>query len=279
MTDPRAALNVAARHLSEAGIDEARREARLLLALAMDTDLAGVLAANTLDARAAARFEALVARRVAREPFARIAGRREFWGMAFAMNAATLVPRPDTETLIEAALQVLPDRTGVRTVVDLGTGTGCLLAAALAEYPQAFGIGVDLNPDAARCARDNLHRLGFAGRSAVLVGSWDAALAVRADLVLSNPPYIPEADIAGLMPEVARHDPHLALAGGVDGLDAYRAICAALPARLAPGGIAVLELGIGQETAVCALARRAGLKIHARRADLGGILRALVLQA
>ncbi len=266
----------AATRLAAAGIEDPRREARLLLALALETDLAGVLRAGPLTPAQQARFDALVARRAAREPYARIAGHREFWGMDFALSPATLVPRPETETLIEAALAAMPDRASVRRVVDLGTGTGCLLAAALAEYPIAIGIGVDASAEAAAIARRNLARFG--GRAAVIVGDWAGALGGGFDLVLSNPPYIPAADIAALAPEVARHDPLAALAGGADGLDAYRAIIAELPRLLAPEGLAVLELGIGQAEAVRALAGAAGLTVADIRPDLAGIPRAAVLR-
>jgi release factor glutamine methyltransferase len=163
-------------------------------------------------------------------------------------------------------------------VLDLGTGTGCLLLAVLAERPRAFGVGVDRVPEAAALAAGNARRNGLAGRATFLAGDWATAIAGRFDLVLSNPPYIETAVIPTLMPEVARHEPAGALDGGADGLDAYRRIVAALPALLAPGGAAVLELGAGQRPAVETLAREAGLKPAGCRADLGGIARALMLR-
>lgn len=267
----------AARRLAAAGVENPRREARLLLGLALDTDLAGVLRADTLTPDQQARFTAVVDRRVAREPFARIAGEREFWGMSFALAPETLVPRPDSETLIETALALRPDRDAVRRVLDLGTGTGCLLAAALREYPLAFGVGVDASAPAAATARGNLARLGLPG--AVLVGDWAAALAGGFDLIVCNPPYIVAKDIPGLAPEVAGHDPARALDGGADGLDAYRAVVAQLRGLLAPGGLAVLELGQGQGQAVAALADGVGLNVAALREDLSGIPRAIALHA
>jgi release factor glutamine methyltransferase len=167
----------------------------------------------------------------------------------------------------------------VRRILDLGTGTGCLLLAALSEYKQAWGLGVDRNPDAAALAGRNARRNGLAPRSAILCADWASALAAGMgfDLVLSNPPYIEAAAIAGLMPEVARHEPRSALDGGTDGLDAHRAILAALPRLLAPAGVAVLELGLGQPQSVAAIAQAAGLAIRALHADLGGTERALVL--
>jgi release factor glutamine methyltransferase len=194
------------------------------------------------------------------------------------LSPATLEPRPDSETLIEAALDRLGDRRSMPLrMLDIGTGTGCLLAALLHECPAAFGIGTDLSEQAAATARGNLARLGFGPHSAVAVTRWTDGLAGRFDLVISNPPYIPQADIAGLDIGVRAHDPMLALDGGLDGLDAYRAITARLPDLLAPGGFAVLELGIGQAQDVGDLAVAGGLQVDDLRPDLGGVDRALVL--
>ena len=162
-------------------------------------------------------------------------------------------------------------------MLDLGTGTGCLLLAALHEFPAAFGIGIDLVPAAAHLAARNAAALGLADRAAFLVADWAAPLAGQFDLILSNPPYIPTPDLAGLMPEVVGHEPSSALDGGADGLTAYRRIIARLPALLAPGGVAVLELGIGQADDVAALAVAAGLSADVRD-DLAGIPRALILR-
>lgn len=220
---------------------------------------------------------ALLERRLGGEPVARILGHREFWSLDFRLSPATLVPRPDTETVVEAALAACPERDAPLRILDLGIGTGALLAALLSERPSAFGIGIDRSEDAARTARDNLARAGLGRRSAVLAGDWAASLDGRFDLVVSNPPYIPRGDLAGLDREVREHDPVLALDGGPDGLDAYRALAAALPGLLAPGGVAVLELGIGQEAAVATLVSAAGLGVAGpARCDLGGIARALV---
>lgn len=270
------AQRIGAARLEAAGIENAAQEARLLLAHALGLTREELLRARDrlIDP---APFEALLARRAAREPTALILGHRAFWSLDLAVSPATLVPRPDSETLIEAALAAFPERASVRRILDLGTGTGCLLLAALAEFPAAFGIGVDRAPAAAWLARENARRNGLAGRAALLAGDWAAALGGVFDLVLSNPPYIPSADIAGLMPEVAAHEPLSALDGGADGLAAYRRIVAGLPRLLAPGGIAILELGIGQAPAVTGLAAAAGLVAQAR-ADLAGIPRALVLR-
>ncbi len=231
---------------------------------------------------AAARFGEMLRRRLAHEPMAYILGHAGFWTLQLEVSPATLIPRADSEAIVEAALEAVPDRPGLR-VLDLGTGTGCLLLAVLAERAGAFGLGLDLNPEAAALAARNAAANGLADRAAFLAGDWAAALAAgpagRFDLVLSNPPYIESAVIPGLMPEVAGHEPGRALDGGADGLDAYRVITASLPRLLAPGGVAVLELGEGQGPAVAALAAAAGLAIRGTRDDLSGIARALVITA
>jgi release factor glutamine methyltransferase len=265
--------------LRAAGVESPRQEARLLLGHVLGVGLEALLRdpRREVGVAEAARFAGLLLRRRAHEPVAHLLGERGFWTLTLRVSPATLIPRPDSEALIEAALEVFPDRTAVRRVLDLGTGTGCLLLAALSEFPAATGIGVDRVPAAAALARENAVRLGFGGRAQVLVGDWGAALAGRFDLVLCNPPYIGTAEIAGLDPEVARHEPASALDGGADGLGAHRAVVAELPRLLAPGAAAVLELGQGQGDAVAALAAGQGLRQRARRRDLGGVERALVL--
>ncbi len=223
-------------------------------------------------------FTALLARRARREPLQLLLGETGFWTLTLEVSRETLIPRPDSEAVVEAALHAFLDRGGVRRVLDLGTGTGCLLLAALVEFPHAAGVGVDRAPGAAALAARNAARCGLAGRAAFLAGDWAAALDARFDLVLANPPYIETAAIAGLMPEVASYEPASALDGGADGLVAYRTICADLPRLLAPGGAAVLELGLGQAAAVEGLAHGHGLARAALREDLGGVPRALVLR-
>ncbi|MDR3521964.1 MAG: peptide chain release factor N(5)-glutamine methyltransferase [Acidocella sp.] len=269
------AVTLVAARLAAAGIEEPRREARILLAAALQTDAAGLLACDDIDE---AIFAPLLARREAREPLAYILGQREFWGLTFATSTATLIPRPDSETLIEAAMATFPDPRKIRRILDLGTGTGCLLLAALHEFPEAFGTGVDLSPAAAALAQTNAARLGFSQRAAFLTGSWADALCGQFDLILSNPPYIPAADLIGLMPEVKNYEPASALDGGADGLAAYRAIITALPALLAPNGAAILEFGIGQLDEVVELIENAGF-IATARADLAGHPRALIIRA
>lgn len=253
-TDPVAALRAA-------GIDNPVREVRLLRTHAPDPD----------------RFADLLARRVAHEPMAFLIGTQGFWTLDLAVSPATLIPRPDSETLIEAAMVAFPDRSLVRRALDLGTGTGCLLLAALVEFPAAFGVGIDRVADAAQLAARNAAANLLADRSAFVCGDWAGAIRGRFDLVLSNPPYIETTDIAELMPDVARFEPASALDGGADGLDAYRTIIPMLPDLLAPGGVAVLELGQGQAGDVARLASQSGFTTTTRD-DLGGIARAAVLR-
>ncbi len=252
-----------------------RLDARLLLAHALGLNRNDLIRdpARVIDDD---DYRTLLARRLAREPLALIVGRREFWSLEFQVSPATLVPRPDSETVIEAALAAFAGKPAPTRVLDLGSGTGCLLLAILSEFPSAFGIGLDRNPAAAALAKTNAATLGLAGRSAFLAGDWTAPLAGRFDLIVSNPPYIPSADIPLLMPEVAGHEPRSALDGGADGYDAYRAIIADLNNRLAPGGTAVLELGQGQAISVQDIARESGFAA-ALRLDLAEIPRAIVL--
>ncbi len=249
-------------------------EARALLCHVLGVDLAYLIghAAEQIDP---ARFDALLARRAAHEPLQLILGSAGFWDFEVDVSTATLIPRADSETLVDAALAARDQSTG--RVLDLGTGTGCLLLAFLRERLGWFGVGVDLSPAAAQLAARNAIRAGVADRTSFLAGDWAGALLGGFDLVFSNPPYIPLSDIAGLQPEVRDWEPARALAGGADGLDAYRAICADLPRLLAPQGVAVLELGVGQADAVASLARGAGLHVIEARRDLGGVERALVV--
>ncbi len=263
--------------LRAAGVDNPRLEARLLLAHALGLPVAALLR----DPQALAdptTYDTLIARRAAHEPLAYLIGWREFWSLDFAVSPATLIPRPESETLIEAALAAFAHRAPPTRILDLGTGTGCLLLSALHAFPGAFGVGTDRSPDAAALAATNAAALGLAGRAAFLCGDWAAALNARFDLVLCNPPYIPTSEVDGLMPEVALYEPHGALDGGIDGLAAYRQLIPRLPALLQLEGVVVLELGIGQDRDVAALARTCGFGATTRP-DLAGIARAMVLQS
>jgi release factor glutamine methyltransferase len=220
------------------------------------------------------RLEALTARRVKREPLAYVLGRKEFWTLTLRVTADVLTPRPETETIVEAALQVLPaDRPA--EIVDLGVGSGAILLSLLTERPWARGLGVDVSAAALDVARDNAAQLGLAGRASFRLGDWAAGLEGPFDLIVSNPPYVRSGDIAGLEPEVSTFEPRLALDGGGDGLDAYRVLAPEIMRLLAPGGAFVLEIGEGQQSAVEALLRRAGLDVLDARPDLAGIARAV----
>ncbi len=260
-----------------AGLDTPPLDARLL---GMDALGIGATALVTdpeveVSAAEAARLTQYALRRVAREPVARILGRAEFWSLPFRLSPETLVPRPDTETVVETALALVPDRRAPIRLLDLGTGSGCLLVALLHELPRTWGLGLDRSASALWTAAANARDNGVADRAAFAAGNWTAALAGRFDLVVSNPPYIATPIIRGLDPEVARHDPLRALDGGPDGLDAYRTILAGTAALLAPGGSLVLEIGHDQQVAVAALVAAAGLRLHGTAQDLAGHVRAV----
>jgi release factor glutamine methyltransferase len=271
-------LREAATRLHAAGIEAPLREARLLLGHAAglgQTTLIG-WPERMVDSAIADRFEVLVERRLAREPVARILGRREFWSLDFTVTPATLDPRPETETVIEAVLAQLPDRQAALGLADFGTGTGCILLALLRELPRARGIGIDRSEAAVRVAVANASALGVAGRAGFVVGDWAAAISGGVDLAVSNPPYIPTAEIARTDPEVASWDPAAALDGGADGLDAYRRLAPEFARILRPGGLTAFETGAGQADAVAGLCRQSGLQPVEIRADLAGIARVVV---
>jgi release factor glutamine methyltransferase len=275
-------IDRAASELRAAGIEEPRREARLLAALALDSP-GGALIADTerpVGAREATRFRDYVARRAAREPLSRIRGRREFWSLEFRLGPTTLDPRPDSETLVAAALDLLLRDRAAR-LLDCGTGTGCLLIAVLSERPAAAGIGIDIDPQAVAIAADNAARAGLGARAAFAVADWREPATLPAgpfDLVLAHPPYIPSSDIAGLAPEVARYDPLPALDGGADGLAAYRSLAPVLASVLAPEGYGIVELGAGQADDAVELFGAAGLATVGRQCDLAGVPRCLILR-
>jgi release factor glutamine methyltransferase len=273
------AVTAVARRVAAAGIAEPSREARLLVALALGAEPAAVLGypERPLEAAAQARLDGLVTRRAAGEPYSRLRGRRQFWSLDFALTPDTLDPRADSETLIEAALAHLPDRTAALKLVDFGTGCGCLLLALLSELPNASGIGVDILPGAAATARLNAAALGLGHRASFSVGRWGEAISGDVDVILANPPYIPSGDIDGLAPEVAKHEPHAALDGGDDGLAAFRELAGDLGRLLRSGGIASVEVGQGQASKVALVMADAGLSVRAIGRDLSGIERVLVL--
>ena len=275
----RSALADARARLEGAGIEGADLDARVLLRDILDVSDAVLLTEGSrpLSEDEAARFAKSLDRRIAGEPVARILGHREFWGLDFALGPDTLVPRPDTEIVVEAALAAMR-RAGkaAPAIADFGTGTGCILLALLHEMPDAQGVGVDRSPGALEVARGNAERLGLSGRARFIQSDWGGRLEAGLDLLVSNPPYISSREISGLDVEVRAHDPLLALDGGADGLESYRLIVTDAARLLVPGGVLVLELGVGQGPEVSGLATAAGLRVGEIRPDLAGIPRALV---
>jgi release factor glutamine methyltransferase len=263
-----------------AGIESADLDARILMGQALGADQTALAtdSARAIKPAEQAIIDALAQRRLDREPVARIVGQKEFWSLPLRLNSATLVPRPETETVVEAALAAI-DARGSRSlplrIADLGTGSGALALALLSELPHAFAVGTDLSIDALVAARANARRLGL-DRAAFVACDMAQALRGPFDVIVSNPPYIASGDIAGLDPEVRVYDPRVALDGGPDGLNAYRSIVATVPALLAPGGALVVELGLGQMEPVTALFAAAGLAPLLPRPDLNGVPRALV---
>jgi release factor glutamine methyltransferase len=280
-----AARRSLAQEFRQCGIETPELDARLIVGHALGLDHAALTEASrrVLTTAEADALLALQARRLAREPVARILGRKEFWGLPFKLNGETLVPRPETETVVEAALAALAAiddedrRSHALRIADLGTGSGALLLALLSELPSACGIGTDISAGALGCARDNAAALGLAGRAAFVACDYASALEGPIDLLVANPPYVARGDIAALPGEVRDFDPRRALDGGPDGLDGYRAIAADARRLLAPAGVLVLELGFGQLSAVTSLLPAAGLAPAAMRQDLAGVVRALVI--
>jgi release factor glutamine methyltransferase len=268
------AVNSLAAAFSAAGLDTSRLDARLLVAHAVEMDPAQVFmrGQETYTEAQAATLDQVKARRLAREPVGRIVGHREFYGKEFLLGPATLEPRPDSETVVDAALKYRrPNK--IARVLDLGTGTGCLLLSILGEWPEASGLGIDLAPNAVDVARTNAERLGLTPRATFQTGDWCAGLTERFDMIVSNPPYIATSVLAGLEPEVVRFDPQLALDGGEDGLAAYRAFLPQLTDHLAPNGVVLLEVGFDQAESVAELCATYGFAKTTFHYDLGGIAR------
>ena len=269
----RQALTWASQRLAHA-TDTPRLDAELLMAKALRVERETMLLSG-LDEEAPAAFEALVARREAGEPVAYITGRRAFWTIEVEVGPGALIPRPDSETLIEAALDHFGE-TGPATILDLGTGPGSLLLAALDQWPKAKGLGIDRSEAALAMARRNAERLGLAERAAFRLGDWGEGLDARFDLILCNPPYV--EDSAKLPRDVAEWEPREALFAGPDGLDDYRRLAPQVGRLLAPAGIACIEIGAAQEAAVSSLFRHEGFTVATRR-DLAGRPRCLVVSA
>jgi release factor glutamine methyltransferase len=273
----RASLKEAVALMKEAGLDTPVLDARLIVqhALGVGWETLFLKEDQPLADDERLRLEQELGRRAAHEPVSRIVGRRHFWTLDLIVSPDTLDPRPDTETLVEAVLAARPDRSPAYRMLDFGTGTGALLLALLAEYPAASGIGIDCSAGALAVASVNARDHGLEPRAAFRLGNWGQAVEGIFDLIVSNPPYIRQGDLAGLPRDVRDYDPVLALDGGADGLDAYRALLPAIPALLAPQGLAVVEIGEGQGDSVTAIAAESGLTLVGRRNDLGGVQRAL----
>lgn len=273
------ALATATGVLRNAGVGSPRLDARLLFAHALGVDAAQLVTApeRPLDEGERERLAMLLDRRAAREPMAQILGQREFWSLPFAVTPAVLSPRPESETLVAAVLERCRARKRPR-VLDLGTGSGNLLLAVLSARPDATGIGVDASAAAVTVAQRNAALLGLAERAAFAIADWATCLQGRFDIVLSNPPYIRSDAISTLMPEVARYEPHLALDGGADGLDAYRRLLPQLAGLVGSGGLAAIEIDGALADSVAAMAQAAGLAVLDRCRDLAGRQRCLLLR-
>lgn len=268
-------------HLKDANIDDAVLEARMLLGYVLGGGPERVLVDRDeplSDAQASALYTALMLR-CRRVPMSQVLGQREFWSLPFKVTSATLTPRPDSETIVEAALDHVVSQP--KSILDLGTGTGCLLMALLSEWKEAQGTGLDASLEALHVAMKNANDLQLAARVVLMqsdwtVEGWDQDLGGPFDVIVSNPPYIPAADIKGLDADVRDYEPRMALDGGESGLDAYRILSARAPHLLKPGGVVVFEVGVGQADDVASLLKEAGLQVLEKRADLGGIERAVV---
>lgn len=267
------------RRLEAAGVESPVLDARLLVEAGAQVSRLDIVTEprRPVTPAQAAAIEALVLRRAAREPLAYILGRQAFWKLEFGVTPDTLVPRPETELLVEIALELI-EPAQEALVLDLGVGTGAILLSVLSERPFARGVGVDKSAAALEVARANASALSLSNRAELREGDWADGLDARFDLVLSNPPYITEQDMAALSPEVL-HEPRLALDGGGDGLAAYRAIFQAMPRVLAPGGAFAVEVGRGQARDVARIAKAAGFEPEAPRLDLAGIPRVVLGRA
>jgi release factor glutamine methyltransferase len=273
------ALRDAVLALQTAKIESASLDARVLLQHVLRVSREQLLLCmdEAMTAPQQAQYRELIGRRVRRQPVAQLIGKREFFGRAFKVTEHTLDPRPDSETLIEAVLERKNDQNAPLRILDLGTGTGCLLLTLLAEYPQSSGVGVDISEDALAIAKENAMALGVQSRVRFISSRWFEAAEGRFDIVISNPPYIATHAIEALSPEVAQFEPRLALDGGADGLDAYRAILPRMQDAMREDALAVLEIGMGQQQDVEAIGQASGLVISGIKQDLAGIPRAIIM--
>ena len=277
MTSVGEALVFGVTRLAEADIEDARSEARALLAHTMNWTAAQVLARpdEQLDKSIFDVFVARLDERAAGKPFAHITGQREFWSMPFEVSPGTLVPRPDTETVIELASEIFKEGSTPGNILDLGTGSGCLILTLLKIFETANGLGIDISKDAIAVAKRNADRLELRDRADFDCRSWNELIDGQFDLIVSNPPYIPTCDISGLEPSVRDHEPRLALDGGPKGLDAYHYLIPICANMLRPEGFLIVEIGIGQREEVAEIAVQSGFALGPIRKDLAGIERAL----
>lgn len=266
--------------LSSAGFEASGLDARLLLlgALGISATELTLRPDLVLSPEEAERLSLFAARRLTHEPVARILGEREFWGLPFALSPETLVPRPDTETVVETALRLVPDRAAPHRLIDFGTGSGILLVALLHEWPQARGVGVDRSFAALRSAKRNAARNNVGERAMFVASDWGSSIRGSFDVIVSNPPYIASSVIGGLAPDVRQHDPRLALDGGEDGLDAYRILLGEAERLLVPQGLLILEIGYDQGDALRSLATGRALEILELVHDLAGNPRCVALK-
>ena len=265
--------------LEQAGVDAPRLDARLLVQHALQCVHEDIIrdSDKPLSDEQALAIQSLMQRRLNREPLSHIVGYRNFWKHRFIVTSDVLDPRPDSETLIEAALEYAPYRSEIKRIIEFGVGSGCLILSLLSEYQEAEGIGIDISEAALKIARKNAEQLHLQSRTQFLCSNWAKTLQTDCDMIISNPPYIAENDLDQLLPEVKAYEPEWALSGGVDGLAAYRELMPHIRRCLKRGGIAILELGAQQAEPVLVIAKDEGLVLKALRCDLGGIERALVL--
>ena len=280
-TEPRTvaeAINTVGALLFEAGIENARSEARLIVQHVMEISASQVwgFRDDKLHFDVWKNIWPLAERRTHHEPLAYIIKEKEFWSLTFKVSNDTLIPRPDSETLIEAILDFTPDKQARLKILDLGTGSGCLLGALLSELRHAAGVGVDANVAAVNIARNNMKRLGFSKRTEIRTGDWGYGITETFDIIACNPPYISSLDIEKLDLEIRHYEPHLALDGGEDGLEVYRILAGQMIWLLKDTGLAAVEVGLGQAQAVSKIFEGTGLEISHIRRDLGARERCLL---
>lgn len=276
-TDAARLLAEIAGQLPENGLDDRRRDARLLLAMALGRDDAVLPHEDVMISdQERETLSALITRRQHGEPISRMRGWREFYSLHFEINAATLDPRPDSEILVDAAVNWLQHCDLQQPkLLDLGTGSGCLILSCLAHHQKAVGLGVDIQPDAVAIAQKNANQLGLSDRAEFKISLWDEAVSEQFDLIISNPPYIPKAEILTLMDEVKHHDPMIALDGGDDGLDAWRELAPVIARRIRPLGAVFVEIGAGQDDDIAKLFQGEGLSLREKYVDLSSHYRCL----